>query len=440
MTSRFAGTRPLWRWGMLLCAVIWLAACAGRNSAALPTRGGTMPVPPATSGPDNGRWKIAGLDSDAIISRIMAHMTLDQKIGQMQMVEFLGTDYNTDLDNMINASGAGALIIYNNNTRTIPQMQQLLASVQARAQLPVMTALDQEGGDVNRLQEFYGPAPSAATMGAIGDPALARGQGALAAQRLRTLGFNTDLAPVVDVSDGGADIEGPRLWSTDPATTARLAGAFLDGLQTHSIAGCLKHWPGIGSIKVDPHKTLPTITHDLATLQAVDMAPFKALLSHQPAMIMSTDVMVPVLDATYPAEISPTLIDGILRQQLGYQGVIITDALIMQGIQQTWSMGEASVLAILAGDDLLETGYDTYSTQLVISAIHQAVTQGRISEARIDASVRRILRLKWNYGMGLDRLLAFAGPLPMPNIQAVAPSLLIGVGAATLPAQHRCVC
>jgi beta-N-acetylhexosaminidase len=410
--------RSFTRWGLLLSAVVWLAACAGKSTTTMLAPTGTptaTPYPVANTDQVTLKHRAGVMDPNAAIDRIISHLTLDEKIAQMQMVEFLGSDYNADLDGMINAAGAGALIIYNNNARTIPQMQQLLAQVQAHAKIPVMTALDQEGGDVNRLNEFYGAAPSAAQMGASGNPQFAHDQGALAAQRLLTLGFNTDLAPVADVSDGGNDIEGIRLWSTDPGKTALYAGEFMDGLQSSNVAACLKHWPGIGSITLDPHDTLPIIKHDAYTLQNVDFAPFKALLPRGPAMIMSTDVMVPPYDTYYPAEISPTLINGVLRGQLGYQGVVITDALIMKGIENTWSLGEAGVLSIIAGDDILETGFDTWSTNTVIASIHQAVNHGRISVARIDHSVRRILRLKWAYGMGLDKLMALAGPDPAPT-------------------------
>ncbi len=430
------------RYGAILMAVVWLVAC-GANAAGSPRLlSSSMPAPFSRTPTTNSdlatlQARAAAMDPNAAISRIMAHMTLAQKIGQMQMVEFLGTEYTGDLNSMIAQSGAGALIIYDQTTpRTIAQMQQLLASVQANAQIPVMTALDQEGGNVNRLQPFYGPAPSASYMGQLGDPQYAEAQGALTAQRLASLGFNTDLAPVVDVSDGGNDIEGPRLWSTSPAVTAQLAGAFMQGLQHNGIAATLKHWPGIGSIKQDPHNTLPVVTHDLATLTNVDFAPFKDLLPQQPAMIMTTHVALPAIDPNMPAELSPLVVDGVLRQQLGYQGVIVTDALIMNGITDTYSVQEASILAILAGNDILETGWDAYSTQSIIQAIQDAVTNGRITPARIDESVRRILRLKWDYGMGLAQLLQLAGPRPSPSAAptALPGTAAVGIGTADLRA------
>jgi beta-N-acetylhexosaminidase len=436
MMQRWA--RSVGRWGFVLSVLLWLTACAGRTvtvGVAAPT------ATPATANSDNVtlQQKAAAIDPEAAINRIIAHMTLDEKIGQLMMVEFLGTDYNTDLDGMINGAAAGGLIIYNNNTRTIPQMQQLLAQVQAHAKIPVMISLDQEGGDVNRLSEFYGPAPSAAYLGSLGNPTLARNEGALDASRLLNLGFNNDLAPVVDVSDDQNDLEGPRLWADTPGKVTLMAGAYLNGLQQAGVAGCLKHWPGIGSLHAgqDPHELLPTITHDLPTLTSIDFAPFKNLLAQGPAMIMPTDVLVPAIDPVYPAEISPKLINGVLRGQLGYQGMIITDQLIMKGIQDTWPLGEAGVLAVLAGDDMLEGGFDTNSTWEMINAIQAAVASGRVPLATIEASDRRILRVKWAYGMGLATLMQLAGPDPTPTgAGKLAADTAISVGVAVADRRH----
>ncbi|MGH2515029.1 MAG: glycoside hydrolase family 3 N-terminal domain-containing protein, partial [Ktedonobacterales bacterium] len=161
----------------------------------------------------------------------------------------------------------------------------------------------------------------------------------------------------------------------------------------------LKHWPGIGSVALDPHKTLPTIDRSLAQLESTDFAAFRGLLSQQPGMIMVTHVLVNAIDPTMPATLSPKMVNGVLRGELGYQGVVVTDSLYMQGIAVRYSLPEAAVLSVEAGDDLLEGAFDTNSMAAMLAALHDAINSGQISMARINQSVTRILTLKASYGI-----------------------------------------
>src|SRR5262249_7813578 len=187
------------------------------------------------------------------------------------------------------------------------------------------------------LAPYYGPSPSPQMLTATGDPQQAYAQAQLDAQRLLASGINTDFAPLTDVYQGGA-VGQSRMFGTTPDQVTTYAGAFLDGLQQNGVGGALKHGPGIGSARANPDYGLPTITHSQAQLNAIDFAPFRALLTHQPGMIMVTHVMVPAYDPHEPASLSPMLIDQVLRSQLGYQGVVITDAMdggaLLQFMQQ----------------------------------------------------------------------------------------------------------
>lgn len=170
-------------------------------------------------------------------------------------------------------------------------------------------------------------------------------------------------------------------------------------MQQNGVIGTLKHWPGIGSVTQDPHETLPTITRSRAELEATDFAAFRGLLAQHPGMVMVTHVIVQAIDPTMPATLSPKLVNGVLRDELGYQGVVMTDSLYMKGISVRYSLGEAAVLSVIAGDDLLEGAWDTSSMTEMLGALKAAIAQGRISEGRIDQSVERILTLKAMYGM-----------------------------------------
>jgi beta-N-acetylhexosaminidase len=268
------------------------------------------------------------------------------------------------------------------------------------ARIPLLIATDQEGGLVNRLRTFHGDLPSAEEMAASGDPQVALQQGEQAAKWMLELGINADLAPVVDVHTVNPPILESRMFGSDPQMVATYAGAYLQGLQRNGVVGCLKHFPGLGAISSDPHEGLPTVKRSMADLEKIDLAPYKTMIQQDhPAMIMSTDVLMPAIDPALPAELSAKAIDGLLRGELGYDGVVITDGLYMQGISERWSLSEAAVMAIEAGSDLIEGPYTPSQVAEVVAALKQAIQQGHITMERIDQSLQRILLLKMQYGI-----------------------------------------
>jgi beta-N-acetylhexosaminidase len=237
-------------------------------------------------------------------------------------------------------------------------------------------------------------------MAASGNPGVALTQGSQFAKWMLELGINTDLAPVVDVHTVDPPVLATRMFGRDPKTVASYAGAFLSGLQNNGVAGCLKHFPGLGAITSDPHSGLPTVNRSLADLNAIDLAPYRLMIQNdQPAMIMSTDVLMPAIDPTLPAELSPHAINGILRKQLGYDGVVITDGLYMHGISERWSLSQAAVLSIIAGNDMIEGPYTPGLVANVVTALKQALQQGTLTMNRVDQAVERILLLKIHFGI-----------------------------------------
>jgi beta-N-acetylhexosaminidase len=190
------------------------------------------------------------------------------------------------------------------------------------------------------------------------------------------------------------------MFGRDPNTVATYAGAYLSGLQQNSVTGCLKHFPGLGAITSDPHVGLPTVNRSLAGLENIDLAPYKLMIQkNHPAMIMSTDVLIPAIDPSLPAELSQKTINDLLRNQLGYNGVVITDGLYMHGISDRWTLSQAAVLSILAGDDLVEGPYSANQVADVVTALKQAMQQGKLTMGRINQSVERILLMKVQYGI-----------------------------------------
>jgi beta-N-acetylhexosaminidase len=339
--------------------------------------------------------------STEIVNALLKNMTLDEKLGQMMMVQFLGGDYSQDLSVMVNQYHAGAVVLIagNSNIVSASQLKELTTQIQANSDLPVITAIDQEGGYVDRLKALDGAQPSAASIGASGDINQAYQQGITDATDLAKYGLNLQLAPVVDVTTVyNAQMNG-RTYGNNATIVTNMAGAYLQGLQNNSkVLGTLKHFPGLGNTSTDPHTGLPEVTRSLDQLYAVDWAPYKQLISQGNVdAVMVTHEIVDAVDKTMPSSLSPRVI-GILRNQLGFQGVIVTDSLTMDALSM-YSYGQAAALAVEAGDDLLMGAWTPTTMQEMITGIKDAINAGAISQSRIDDSVRRILLLKYQMGL-----------------------------------------
>jgi beta-N-acetylhexosaminidase len=330
------------------------------------------------------------------------------------MLAVYANAYNDNLNQALAQWHLGSAIIFPNYNggplmpTTLAGMRQLIADLRAHADTPLLLATDEEGGLVDRLSFYFGPTPSPRQLAATGDPHQAYLQAQTDADRMRQIGLNVDFAPLADVDQGGG-LDPSRMFGTTADQVTSYAGAFLDGLQQHGVAGTLKHWPGLGASTGNPDFTLPMVNSSQADLTAIDFAPYRSLLPHQPAMIMVTHVIVPAYDGQAPASLSPVLVQQVLRGQLGYQGIVVTDAMDAQGLiaymqQQGYNdpaqgIAEACVRAFLAGDDLIEAPIEQDRLAAVVSAMTQAVQSGRISQARLHESLHRIIRLKVQLGL-----------------------------------------
>jgi beta-N-acetylhexosaminidase len=355
---------------------------------------------------------------DQRLDTYIASLTPEQRIGQTLMLAVYASDYNANLDQALTQWHLGSAIVFTNYNggplmpTTLGGMQQLVSELKAHASTPLLLAVDEEGGLVDRLAFYYGHTDSPQQLAATGDPHQAYLEAQTLAQRMRAIGLNVDFAPLADVYQGGG-IDQSRTFGTTLDQVTTYAGAFLDGLQQQGIAGALKHWPGLGAATGNPDYTLPMVGHTQAQLTATDFAPFRALLPKQPGMIMVTHVLVPAYDRTAPASLSPVLVDQVLRRRLGYQGVVVTDAMDAQGIiaymQQlgyadpAQGIAEACVRAFLAGDDPIEAPIEAPIEQdrlaATVAAMTQAVRSGRISQARLHEALRRIIALKVRLGL-----------------------------------------
>jgi len=338
-----------------------------------------------------------------LASMYVARMSLDVELGQLIMVEYTDTTYSSDLDTMVNQLHAGGVIMYEFQMNTFNQTKNDIAEMQKRATFPLLISTDEEGGPyVHRLSHIYGSRMSATDIYNTGNPDVATQQGHKAAHDLASLGINENLAPDVDVNlVNGYDMV-TRTFGNDPASVIKFAGAYMRAMQSDGVVACIKHYPGLGDAVSDAHTSLPVVNRSRQQIYDVELAPFKAFIQSQnkldnPGMIMPTDVLMPAIDPIYPAELSHIFMTDILRKEFGYDGVVLTDALYMQGITQKWSMPEAAVLALQAGNDMLlgPTGADQMIEML--NALKQALQDGRLTKQRIDEAATRIIALKMQY-------------------------------------------
>ena len=341
------------------------------------------------------------LTDSALASRIVQGMSLDQKLGQMVIVEFYGATVNGDLTQMIQHNQVSGVLIENKNgnAQSRGQLVSLIQGMQKQAPIPLFITTDFEGGVVNELRQITGERASEQAIGASGNPTVAYNAGHSAAADLTNLGLNVNFMPIVDVLTDPNNPGLPmRTFGSDPTLVTNMGRAYLKGLTDGGVIGCLKHFPGLGSANLDPHMALPTMNRSLATLNAIDLVPYRTMIKEGIVpMVMVTHILNPQLDTRLPTSLSPNVVTGLLRKQLNFKGVIISDTLWMGGISNTYSLAQAAVLAVQAGTDLLLGPRGLADTQHMSFGLHQAVMNGQIAQAQIDASVTRILEMKLHY-------------------------------------------
>lgn len=379
-------------------------ASSAQNSALVFSGDGPYAQLPLTADQINAIQHLAGhMKYKALASLYVSHMSLDDEIGQLIMVEYNQPSYSSDLDYMLNTLHVGGVIMYEFQMTSAKQTKDDIARMQQRANIPLLISTDEEGGPyVHRLSNIYGYRMSATQIQQSGSLDVAKQQGLKTSRDLAALGINEDLAPDVDVNQvNGYDMV-TRTFGNTPAEVIKYAGAYLQAMQGNGTIACIKHFPGLGGALTDAHKGLPVVHSTKQQIYDTDLAPFKAFIQSpntllNPGMIMPTDMLLPAIDAKYPAELSHTFMTDILRNEFGYDGVSLTDALYMQGITDTWDMYTASVMALQAGNDMLLGANGTSQTIGVINAIKQALQNGSLTKARIDESATRIIALKMQY-------------------------------------------
>jgi beta-N-acetylhexosaminidase len=333
-----------------------------------------------------------------------ARLDLPAKVGQVFMVSIDGTQPSRATSAFLRAWQPGGVILFARNVGTASDLRGLVASAQAGARLPLLVATDQEGGPVVRIRVGLTPLAAQADYGLAASAGRVLADTRAQGLALRRLGVNMNLAPVVDVRVSPDSAIGQRSFGPDPRIDALLAAAAVRGYQEAGIAATAKHFLGLGEVRVNADLTLPVVRATRAELERRDLPPMRAAIAAGVAAMMVTRVRIPALDASGTAVYaSPTIIQGLIRGELGFTGLLITDSLVTPAIFAGPGPETAALAALRAGDDLLliGSGVPIPLARLgrVIAAVEREARRGGISAARLDDAARRVLALKARLGL-----------------------------------------
>jgi beta-N-acetylhexosaminidase len=325
-------------------------------------------------------------------------MSVGDMVGQMFVVGVGGTQPDYYIEKMVRKRNVGGVILFDYNMKSEGQVESLTSSLQrlslrTEPAVPLFVAVDQEGGDIASAP-WVAPQPAAAEVGSRRDPGEARAIAATMGRQLLRAGINTDFAPVVDTGFGAAI--GNRSYGEDPDLVARMGAAAVEGFEEAGIISAAKHFPNHGPATSDSHVSLPVIRHDVKTLEAYDLPPFEAAVEAGVPMIMVGHLVYPAIDPHNPASLSRDAI-SMLRRDLGFDGVVVTDDLAMAGAKGKGTPAETAVQAVQAGADLLVLSSPPQEQADAYDAVVDAVESGEIPRSRIEKSVERLLGVKERY-------------------------------------------
>ncbi|MNO16857.1 putative lipoprotein YbbD precursor [compost metagenome] len=350
----------------------------------------------------------------------LSRWSLEEKIGQLFICGFHSLVPDQGIVTLIRDYHVGGIVYFRRNIQSVEQLATLSQDLQSvsrsHPEVPLFISIDQEGGMVARLDhEGLSRIPGNMTLGAAFDPGLTEEAAVLAAQEMKMLGINLNFAPCVDINNNPANpVIGVRSFGENPQLVAEHGAAAIQGYQKSGIAATAKHFPGHGDTAVDSHLGLAVVPHGVERLTQVELVPFKRAIEEDVDCIMTAHVIFPAFEQDdIPATISKKVLKDLLRHEMNYQGVIITDCLEMHAISQSVGVSEGAVRALEAGADIVLVSHTLEEQTAAIKAVCEAVQSGRLSEERINESVSRVFRLK-------DKRISYTQavePLPIPLIR-----------------------
>ncbi len=348
------------------------------------------------------------------IEETLSRMTLEEKIGQMIFAGISGTKPDAASLKLITDDHVGGIIFNSKNLSDPHQTVRYVNSLKDANKgnpVPLFFGIDQEGGRISKLPGDILPLPSAAATGEKNSEAYSYELGRTLAELVRAYGFNLDFAPVMDVSSNPDNpVIGDRSFGNTPDLVTRHGIKVMKGLQDGKIIPAVKHFPGHGDTSVDSHLALPTVSKTREELEKLEFIPFEHAISQGADMVKIAHLLLPELDPDFPSSLSRIVINDLLRERMGFKGVIITDDLSMNAISDHYNLGDAAVRTVQAGSDIIMVAHDHTLIMSALSGLKKAVESGSLTEERIDESVMRILQLKEKYAIADN-------PVENPNLE-----------------------
>ncbi|MCP1185502.1 beta-N-acetylhexosaminidase [Paenibacillus sp. 1781tsa1] len=333
--------------------------------------------------------------------RPLNELTLEQKVGQLLMCGFHGQHADEQITHLIRNYHIGGVIYFRRNVHSVDQLTRLSAELQDMAAeagaIPLMISVDQEGGMVARIdKEGMTQVPGNMALGATGNPEYTLECAQILGRELKSIGIDMNLAPVVDVNNNPLNpVIGVRSYGEHAESVAAHGVAAITGYQSQGIAATAKHFPGHGDTAVDSHLGMVTVPHDRNRLEQMELLPFRRAIEAGVDAIMTAHVMFPSIEPEpIPATLSRKVLTGLLREEMGFKGIIITDCLEMHAISKPYGVAEAAIRAVEAGADLILVSHTLQDQVAAVEAIVQAVRTGRITEDIINKALERIITWK----------------------------------------------
>lgn len=394
-----------------MLSILLLTSCSNSSNSSQPVVTNS-PTAESTPSPITSATPVPSSESDPIALQVSS-MSLEEKIGQMLLVGIDGTVLDDQAKRMIAEDKVGGIILYKNNIQDLKGMVSLVNSMKESNSgnpAPLFMSIDQEGGKVSRMPKEYTTFPSNGKVGTRNDANTAEMMGKLLAREVISAGFNMNFAPVLDInSNPDNPVIGDRSFGSSAELVSTLGIAEMKGIESQNVVPVVKHFPGHGDTSVDSHLDLPIVKKTAAELAELEWLPFQAAIKEGTDAVMVAHILFPKLDADKPASLSSKIIGELLREDMKYQGLVITDDLTMGAILKNYDLATAAVDTVNAGSDILLIAHGYDNEKRVIESLLDHVKKGKIQETRIDESVYRILALKAKYNLSDE-------PVPVPDL------------------------
>lgn len=328
-------------------------------------------------------------------------MSIDEKIGQLLIVGFEGSEINEQVKTEIIENKVGGVILFSRNIDNQDQTLQLINDIKlsnSSNKIPLFISVDEEGGTVARLDKIYDKLPDAKKLGDMNNSEISYEYGRLLGEKLNNLGFNLNYAPVLDINSNPKNpVIGVRALGDNPELVTKNGIELINGIRSKKVIPSVKHFPGHGDTDIDSHINLPIINKSLEELKRFELLPFINAIDEDIEMIMVAHILFKQLDDEFPSSMSKVIITDLLRKDLGYKGVVITDDLTMGAIVKNYSLDRAAIEYFKAGGDIALICHGEDNPKLVIDELKASISNGQITLEEIDEKVYRILTLKEKY-------------------------------------------